>query len=103
MAQPEMTATLEALGCENPPHDSGTGRYERRKFRCINPTHDDPSPSATVRYGEAPWYNCFGCELDCNPIGLIMAVHGLDVADAYRWASEHVEGFTNDGSKSVSK
>jgi CHC2 zinc finger len=97
-----MEATLRALyehlgmDASKLPYDSGSGRYERKKFCCVLPGHTDRTPSATVRY-EPGWYNCFGCGdgNGTNSVGLIMAVVGCDVADAYRWAEQNVTGYVN--------
>jgi CHC2 zinc finger len=95
-----MEATLHALyghlGMDTSrlPYDSGSGRYERKKFCCVLPGHADRTPSATVRY-DPGWYSCFGCDGSTNAIGLIMAVIGCDVPGAYRWAEQNVTGYVN--------
>jgi len=54
-----------------------------RKFRCVNPGHDDRDPSANLYEKDSVIrYKCFGCSLDEDVIGMRMLLTGESFHDA---------------------
>jgi len=66
-------------------YDALGGHRRGRALHCISPSHQDRSPSASIRRDR---YRCFGCGLSVDAIGLVMHVLGLDYLSALRWLGE---------------
>jgi hypothetical protein len=88
-----MSAVLTGLFPDHAvPHDDGTHPNHNHRMDCpLCGSH----MSVSVNYGKGEFGAAFchheGCQLKGNPVSVIMAARGVDVAGAYDWMREHSE------------
>lgn len=63
--------------------------WSRRKIKCVNPAHDDHSPSMTVNLEEGK-VKCWSCGFSGDGYDIIQAREGIsDFNEAKRFAADH--------------